>query len=126
MIEQSKGEETKNVKSLRSSIYSFSCTRFDVFIHQLFPIPCVYRNKKVPNEKFRSLKRDNINSEEETTRVREEKLLNLKLTIMLIRAIASTTAMNVSDQPSGMEFFNALKTKERFRVVAPKPKTYLT
>lgn len=30
--------------------------------------------------------------------------------------------MNVSDQPSGMEFLNALKTKERFRVVAPKPK----
>lgn len=39
---------------------------------------------------------------------RRKKLLNLKLTIMLIRAIA----IDDVDQPSGMEFSNALKTKE--------------
>jgi hypothetical protein len=53
-------------------------------------------------------KRCLITQAREHIKGKEKKLLNLKLTIMLIRAIA----INVGDQPSGMEFSNALKTKE--------------
>lgn len=42
---------------------------------------------------------------------KKKELLNLKLTIMLIRVIAIETTIDVGDQPSGMEFSNALKTK---------------
>ena len=53
-------------------------------------------------------------TKKENRKRKKERLLNLKLTIMLIRAIAEQRRLkNVQDQPSGMEFSNALKTKDR-------------